>query len=216
MKIFPNDLSHHGVLGMKWGVRRYQNKDGSLTIAGKMRYRKSITVRKGQSIYRSNSSDEPRFMNRDYAYVSVTNDPYYHYINTAEGFEGGHSHLVSMESKRQLKIATVQDYISALEKTFPKTLDWNKKMSDIPVKDADKLGDFLDRIPTNYRDGWFGSQSGFNTIMKQLNKDGYDGCIDVVDAINQYRHNPEDYTEVTAMIIFNPSKNLKIKSIDTL
>ena len=33
-----NDLKHHGVLGMKWGVRRYQNKDGTLTNAGKKRY----------------------------------------------------------------------------------------------------------------------------------------------------------------------------------
>ena len=31
-------LIHYGVKGQKWGVRRYQNKDGSLTSAGKKRY----------------------------------------------------------------------------------------------------------------------------------------------------------------------------------
>lgn len=31
-------LYHHGIKGMKWGVRRYQNKDGTLTPAGKLRY----------------------------------------------------------------------------------------------------------------------------------------------------------------------------------
>lgn len=34
-------ICHHGILGMKWGIRRYQNKDGSLTAAGKKRYLKS-------------------------------------------------------------------------------------------------------------------------------------------------------------------------------
>ena len=32
-----NYLSHHGIKGMKWGVRRYQRSDGSLTLAGKKR-----------------------------------------------------------------------------------------------------------------------------------------------------------------------------------
>ena len=37
-----NELKHHGVKGMKWGVRRYQNKDGTLTNAGKKRYDRDI------------------------------------------------------------------------------------------------------------------------------------------------------------------------------
>lgn len=37
-----NELQHHGILGMKWGVRRFQNADGSLTSAGKRRYRREI------------------------------------------------------------------------------------------------------------------------------------------------------------------------------
>ena len=33
-----HELYHYGILGMKWGIRRYQNKDGSLTEAGKKHY----------------------------------------------------------------------------------------------------------------------------------------------------------------------------------
>lgn len=35
---YNNALEHHGVKGMKWGRRRYQNADGSLTPMGRQHY----------------------------------------------------------------------------------------------------------------------------------------------------------------------------------
>ena len=51
---YENELYHFGIKGQKWGVRRYQNPDGSLTSAGKNRYNKNYTEkqrRQDRSMY---------------------------------------------------------------------------------------------------------------------------------------------------------------------
>lgn len=46
------ELMHYGVLGMKWGVRRYQRKDGSLTKKGKKHKEAALKgLREGQKAY---------------------------------------------------------------------------------------------------------------------------------------------------------------------
>lgn len=60
-----NELYHYGVKGQKWGVRRYQNKDGSLTAAGKKRVAKreaegkyAMTKREVKRAMKKSSNEE--------------------------------------------------------------------------------------------------------------------------------------------------------------
>ena len=61
-----NDIYHAGIKGMKWGVRRYQNKDGSLTPAGKKRYdrdqRENAGKKKGNKV---GQADPHRWVKED-------------------------------------------------------------------------------------------------------------------------------------------------------
>lgn len=54
-----SELKHWGIKGMKWGVRRYQNKDGSLTPAGKKRYSDGSTSSSSTSKF-SQTSQQPK------------------------------------------------------------------------------------------------------------------------------------------------------------
>lgn len=61
-------LEHHGILGQKWGIRRYQNKDGTWTNAGKKRYGDDIpdgkTSKKPKSASEMSTEELRKAVNR--------------------------------------------------------------------------------------------------------------------------------------------------------
>ena len=78
-------IAHHGILGQKWGVRRYQNKDGTLTEEGRQRYKENRNIVRNKQytddvndIVRSLSNKEKDFLgasrNEDWIDKKYEND----------------------------------------------------------------------------------------------------------------------------------------------
>lgn len=99
-------LTHHGVLGMKWGVRRYRNKDGSLTPAGK-RHEARINKRyaKKQSHLEADKKDLERISsgltNRKGTKTIMSSD------QVKDAIRGIESQQKRLETKRQEAINTL-------------------------------------------------------------------------------------------------------------
>ena len=72
-----DELCHHGIKGQKWGVRRFQNKDGSLTPAGEKRYGDGgpIGQTPKQQTKKSNSIDGMKVYSKHGVEVSLQKQP---------------------------------------------------------------------------------------------------------------------------------------------
>ena len=57
-----NELEHWGTKGMRWGIRRYQNKDGTLTLAGRKRYQKELAkLKEKEKVIKNRQKSQAKF-----------------------------------------------------------------------------------------------------------------------------------------------------------
>lgn len=58
--VYPDELYHHGIKDQKWGQRRFQNYDGTLTEEGMLRYGRGQGKRKNKSIFGFNLKNKKK------------------------------------------------------------------------------------------------------------------------------------------------------------
>ena len=206
-----DELMHHGVLGMKWGVRRFQNKDGSLTAAGKKRVQNAeqsdekllitndgYTLKKGTKVQRISTVRENDV--RPYAYVSFTKHDNKHYNkNFTENLEfadpNSSIYKNTLVTIKDLKIPSRDtskrifvELYQERSKEFVETMANNRRITDINYQPLESIKLVKTKYNGDNRKAYEGEKKRYidrysKMTVKQLQDDAY---YDFVHSIGQY------------------------------
>lgn len=162
-----DEIYHHGIIGMKWGVRRYQKKDGSLTNLGKKHYDKETEKLKAEKRVLKNQARTQKKIDKVNALKKEVDD----LKKANEEAQSGESR----EEKRQrlLKSTNVKELYK--NKDLLTTDELNERISRIDVEQRlndrtlNKINGKLDKVSTivkNVSAVYSNVDSAYSTLTK--------------------------------------------------
>ncbi len=185
---YPTYLIHYGIEGQKWGVRRFQNEDGTWTQEGLER-RKELTkygqfggtIKKGTELYRiSMHKNDPTFNNKKYVSTSKLDNAVWEdeIVNTYK--EVGDAYAIKYKTIKDIEVAPQ----SELGKRVMSIYEKDPSIVQRSVNDVYKMfpGARSEDLDTPSKIGSYGmavqSELG-NMLVKDLLKSGYGAVADV-------------------------------------
>ena len=215
---YTNELYHHGVKGMKWGVRRYQNKDGSLTPAGKKRYSDDdVVIEKGTEIHRiipKTWVDKEKNLS-GHAYASYKREDTEQYKKFARMFGDGNNYIdMTFKAKDMIISPSKKRRVDEFIKLMDSDPDARNRMIKatrnplvfMPKKRLDKLDDpkQAEKAYEKFSYLLVSNKELRDPYFKRLEKAGYSMVIDDADVRGGISKSP--------IIVFDRNKSLQLKS----
>ena len=215
-------LVHYGVKGMKWGVRRYQNKDGTLTNAGKKRYSEDdVIIKKGTEVHRiipKSWVDREKSLS-GHAYASYKSEDTERYKHFARLFGGGDNY-VDMTFKAKDVIVSPSRKKRVDE--FIKLMDSDPNARQAMIKSTRTPLLFMPKSRLNKLDDPKQAEKAYEKFsyllvskrelrdpyFKRLEDAGYSMVIDDADVRGGISKSP--------IIVFDRNKSMSLESMKTL
>ena len=222
-------LYHHGIKGQKWGVRRFQNKDGSLTAAGEKRYKDygdgRIEIEKGAELQRLVGDGHKKDL-KGISYASFTKYDNNSYIKTLTGFMGGgRDTKLTLTAKTKLVSPSKEEAKNIFFKMLKDNPDLNDKYGNSPFmvgqkytdKELDaiingtndkKLKDAYDIANTQFMFNENGMSEVRDAFFEKLRNAGFNMLRDENDISNGYAKSP--------IILLDASESVSLKSSEVI